>query len=117
MAACAQTYVQAKSFHDKISRFLVMIRFVVMLFISHSITWLHPRMYLSFKTKPSKGSLTKRRPSKRFVPFGRVREGRVTSTVVGFTNCHALELLHHEQNRILTVRENARIQVRFGLVG
>jgi hypothetical protein len=68
-------------------------------------------MYLSFKTRPAKGSNKKRKPSKRFVPFGRVREERVTSTVVGFTNCHALELLHHEQNRILTVRENARMQV------
>ena len=44
--------------------------------------------------------------------FGRVWYDDVQSTVVTRAEPHNLQLLHPEQDRVLTVRENARCQVK-----
>jgi len=44
--------------------------------------------------------------------YGRMWYDEIQSTVVGRAEPHNLRLVHPEQDRVVTIRENARCQVR-----
>ena len=67
-----------------------------------------PRWCVTYKRGKSNG---------RHGCFGRIWYDGVQTTVVTRAEPHNLQLLHPQQDRVLTVRENARCQVRAGGLG
>ena len=60
-----------------------------------------PRWCITYKKGRSNG---------RHGCFGRMRKGEIQPTVVGRAEPHNLRLIHPRQDRVVTIRENARCQ-------
>ncbi|GAX83427.1 hypothetical protein CEUSTIGMA_g10852.t1 [Chlamydomonas eustigma] len=80
------------------------------LWILPSGAWLILPCYINFRQKGKNGESQKRLRSSRFLPFSRVQRKGIMSTVVGFIGAYALQIMHPDESRILSVLEMKRVQ-------